>query len=384
MKYAQLSDVKQLIEQPEDSLAVSIFIPTHRISLPHNLKADRIRMKNAIRDIDSNLASRHVPADVRKHYTKPLEALHADREFWKYRDNGVAIYVKKDHLIYYDLPIEIDPGAYVGDNFVITPLLASRDDAFNYYMLDLNLEEPRLFLGSQSSFEQILIDELPGNLENTLQIDEYQQNLQHGTERHAHHHGHGGRDDLRSNDIKKYFRIIDNALRENIYNKSSMPIIIAADRHMADTFIAVSKKRKQQQFHIMEGNHQSDQKQQLHMKSWAIMCGIIENEESIFRKIMDKARFRDGRQALVNGAHIRRAAKQGRVATLTLSVIKRTYDSVVRRMEHRFKIQLPSSERQLRNIEQTARAVIQTGGDVRALLYSPEENSSNYIRAITR
>jgi hypothetical protein len=39
-----------------------------------------------------------------KQYVEELHKIHADYDFWKYRDNGLAIYAKKGKAIFYDLP----------------------------------------------------------------------------------------------------------------------------------------------------------------------------------------------------------------------------------------------------------------------------------------
>src|SRR6056297_2733345 len=102
MRYASKNDIKQLIPTPEDSHAVSIFIPTHRISLPHNLKADRVRMKNAIRDVVASLEQKNVSSDDIKLYVEKLQKIHDDADFWNHRDNGLALYAQKGKLTYFD------------------------------------------------------------------------------------------------------------------------------------------------------------------------------------------------------------------------------------------------------------------------------------------
>ena len=391
MHYASMQDIKDLIKSPGgDRQAISIFIPTHRISLPHNLKADRVRMKNAIRDIVATLEEMKYDREAIKAHVAKLHELRDDRDFWKYRDNGLAIYATKNFVTYHDLPIEIDYSVHVSDDYIISPLLAGKADAYQYHLLDLNLKEPRYFAGSQTGLEQALVDDLPGQIETALRIDEYQEHHQHSTSpggaRDAHGHGHGGRKDNRDNDVNRYLRIIDKVMWDKVLKNSNLPLIIAADEHTAKQFEKVSSYK-----HIhnetLDGNHQHDDMNTLAQKSWALMSDCIEKQENLFRQILAKAKHRDSRQLLVSGEHIRKAARQGRIATLTISLIHRTYDSVIRRMEQRFKIELPSTKRQLMNIEQTAREVMKTGGEIKALLYGDNENNAantQYVQAITR
>ncbi len=388
MKYAQKQDIKQLIAVPSDSLAISIFIPTHRISMPHNLSPDRIRMKNSIRDVVTYLETQNTSSDDIKQYVKKLHELHADENFWKYRDNGLAVYAQKGMMTYYDLPLEIDPSVHIGKNFIITPLLASADDNYRYFLLELNLESPRLFLASQSYIEQILETEMPGKLEMALRIDEHNVQSKHGnpknTKQNVNHGDINGVTDPKNKDIDKYYRIIDATLQGHATKNSNLPMIIAADTHAIDKFRSISKYRYIADQRL-EGNNQHSNLHKLHWLSWAVMCRHVKEQENIFKRLLEKAKKRDSYQTLIKGTHIRKAARQGRIATLAIGIIHQSYDSVVRKMEKQFKIELPSNVRQLNNIEQTARLVLQNGGDIRPLLYGDDSgNHHTYIQAISR
>ncbi len=388
MHYASSEDIKQLLKSPGgDSQAISIFLPTHRISVPHNLKADRVRMKNAIRDVVATLEQmKYSPSDIKRHVEK-LHKLHADEEFWNKRDNGLAIYAAMDKLAYFDLPLEIEYSVHVNGDFIISPLLAGHSDAYQYHVLELNFKAPRYFLGSQSGLEQALADELPGDMETALHIDEYQQRQQHSTSRggehDAHAHGHGGRKDKSINDKDKYLRLVDQVLWKNALKNSNLPLIIAADVETASLYRERSKYRYIHD-QIIEGNNQHAKIGEIAKKSWALMSNRIMDQENMFQKMLEKAKHRDNQQLLVSGAHIRKAARQGRIATLAISLIHKTYDSVVRRMEQRFKIALPSNTRQLMNIENSAREVLKSGGDIKALLHADASKNANYVQAITR
>lgn len=388
MRHASKKDISSLIDKPKDSKAISIFLPTHRISLPHNLRADRVRMKNAIRDVVAELENEKLSAEDIKKYVSELHKLRDDASFWKYRDNGLAIYVKKGDMTYFDLPIEIEYSVHIGEDFIISPLLASNRDSYQYYILELNNNEPRAFHATQSSIDRILDDEMPGELETALRIDEYQQRQQHSTSpggsRDAHGHGHGGVNDNKKKDVIKYYRLIDKVLWDNSLKNSNLDLILIGDTSSAAEFRKLSKYKHIHDTEI-SGNYQHETAGNLHMLTWSLMVDKIEEEQTLFHKMFDAAKYRDNRQSLINGMHIRKAARQGRIATLGISIIHKTYDSVVRRMEQRFKIALPSSKRQLQNIEQTAREVLATGGEIKSLLRS--ENSPDnlqYIKAITR
>jgi len=388
MRQATKKDISALIKSPENSRAISIFLPTHRLSLPHNLRADRVRMKNAIRDVVAKLETEKVSAEAIKKYVSQLHKLRDDASFWKYRDNGLAIYVKSGDMTYYDLPIEIEYSVHVGNNYIISPLLASNQDSYQYCVLELNNHEPRAFHATQAGIERILHDELPGELETALRIDEYQQRQQHSTSpggsHDAHGHGHGGAKDNKHKDVIKYYRMIDKSLWENMLKTSNLSLVLVGDESSVALYKKLSKYKHINNKEI-HGNYSRETPANILMLTWSIIVERIDAEQTLFQKMFDRAKHRDSMQALVSGAHIRKAAKQGRVATLGISILQKTYDSVVRRMEQRFKIALPSSKRQLQNIEQAARDVFQAGGEIQSLLRSDSlANNAQYVKAITR
>jgi hypothetical protein len=389
MRYASKQDIKELIQTPSHAIAISIFLPTHRISLPHNLRADRVRMKNAIRDVVAKLEQMDCTTAEISSYVHKLHKIHGDQVFWKYRDNGLAIYAERDRLTYFDLPIEVDTSVHIGKDFIIYPLIASQGDSYKYRVLELNNNAPRVFIASQSGMKQILEDKMPGHIETALRIDEYQQQQQHATSsggtRDGHSHGHGGEKDNKYKDVMKYYRLIDKVLWQYVLKNSTMPLILVGEESAVSQYRKISHY-KRIYARSLHGNYEHLGENELHAKTWEIMAEQVEKQENIFKQLFEKAKNRDGRQALINGEHIRLAARQGRVATLAIGVIHKTYDSVVRRMEQKFKIALPSSKRQLMNIEQATRDVIMTGGDVSVLLQKTNGYGQNqhYIRAITR
>jgi hypothetical protein len=386
MKYANRKDLLELSQDPENSLAISIFIPTHKISTPENFLSDRIRMKNAIQDIQSKLQDRGVRENELSMYLDELMWLYNDNRFWKERDNALAIYVKKDKIITYDLPIEIEPLSFVSDSFIISPLVAANHDDFNYYVLDLNLKNPRFFSGSQNHIKQLLVDEMPKDIETALRIDENQVQLQHGTSRggtrDAHHHGQGAAKDNSDKDVKKYLRLIDKILWENYLNISTEPLIVAGDVSHANEFIDISRYKNIED-DIATINQEKNSIDELHEKTWHIMKNKIKHEEKLFFSSFEIAKHSDKKRALEKPNQILRAAKEGRVMTLALSLITRTYDSVVSRLEQQFKITLPSDAKLLNNIEKTTRDVLRNGGNVKSMLYK-HMNDDNTIKAIAR
>ncbi|MDQ3065186.1 MAG: hypothetical protein M3Q36_02855 [bacterium] len=385
MKYAKLDDIKALIAKPKDSVSISIFLPTHRVGLPHNLNADRVRMKNAIRDIKAVLSEKISKKEV-KQYTQQLEKLRSDRNFWRFRDNGLALFVAANRMTYFDLPAEIDSRVHVDEHFVITPLLATMQDQYFYYVLELNRNEPRFFMASQDNINRALMDELPGSMKNALLIDEYQSQLQHssgGANGGSSYHGHGGSKDNDRKDLERYLRMIDEILWKSVLHTSNRPLVILGDTKTAELYKQSSRYRYALDKSI-SGNFEHSNEQEIHSKTWNVIQVDRMKEEKIIKDILGRAKARDDQQLLVNNSSIKKAAQNGRVGTLIVGMLGKSYDSVVRTMERRYKITIPSNVRQLANIEAIAREVLASGGKVKSVIKPDTDNSEGYIKAITR
>jgi len=387
MQYASMNDIRQLIENPTNSKAISIFIPTHRVSLPNNVKADKVLLKNAISEVSTILDQEGLDEREQKEYLSELNNLRQDAEFWKHRSNGVAIYASRGQIMHYDLSIEIEYSVHVNDSYILLPLLASRQDTYQYYALDINLETPRLFKGSQSDVEQLMKGEMPEALEKALRIDEYQSHQQHSTSsggsRDAHAHGHGGAKDNKSKDIEKYYRLIDEAAMKGALKESTLPLILMGDKGALGEYLKINSYQNLEDVQV-HGNHEQANTDEIAEKTWSIMIDRIEKQEKEFEAAMNKAEHHGGKKLLVNDDQINSAAKQGMIATLAINIVHKTYDSVIKKMEKRFKIALPSSNRQLMSIESTAREVMKTGGDITTLLFNNPANNAQLAKAIGR
>lgn len=383
-----MRDIRTLITKPEGSLSVSIFLPTNRINLPHNLKADRVRLKNAIRDIKSALSDKLKSSEI-KRYVKHLERLHADRNFWRFRDNGLALFVAKDRIAHFDLPVEIDTTVHVGEHFVITPLLASMRQNYSFYVLELNQHEPRFYLGNQTGLERTLKDEMPGDIKHALLIDEYQNQLQHSTgttSAGASYHGHGGGKDQSRKDLERYLRMIDDVLWQAVLHGSNRPLVLIGDVKTVEIY-----RRQSRYGHIftknVHGNYEQSTDKEIHERAWQLIEQERIHDEKVLTQIVEQVKNRDGRQLLVSNSSIKKAVRRGRLATLIIGMIGRTYDSVVSNLERRYKIIMPSNLRQLANIEAIAREVVRSGGKIASVVRQIDEDGGkniNYIQGITR
>ena len=86
---------------------------------------------------------------------KKLDKLQQDTEFWRHQDIGLAIMADKDGFEYFRLPYETTEASYLKDRFVISPLAFMRSIGTTYYVLDVNINCPRLLVSHDGSMIEV-------------------------------------------------------------------------------------------------------------------------------------------------------------------------------------------------------------------------------------
>jgi hypothetical protein len=92
---------------------------------------------------------------------EPARRLVDDESFWRYQDQGLAIFLAPDFDRVHKLPIEVAEELVVGSRFHIRPLLPLVDPAAWFWVLTVTARRTRLHLGSRWSFDEFPVRELP-------------------------------------------------------------------------------------------------------------------------------------------------------------------------------------------------------------------------------
>ena len=217
--------ISQLITESTGKLRATVYLPTHPDNSPANLSQDKVLFKNAIQAL-----RRHDAYDARElddTLTRLDLELYDDPEFWKHLDYGLAIMISGAGYQFFRLPFRVTEQLFVSDEFVISPLIIMAGANTNYYLVDINLTKPRLLFGSRGSFREIVIDDMPGSIEETIGREEYRKHLQHQRSGVSNFHGHTEEDAI-LDDQQKYFRAIAQAVDDYLAKKSSdRPLILA-------------------------------------------------------------------------------------------------------------------------------------------------------------
>lgn len=266
---------------------VSIYLPTHRAG--KETEQDSIRLKNLLSEAGQRLATGGFrPPDIQG-ILEPAQKLINDGMFWRYQGDGLALFLSKDFVRTYRLPLKFEELIVVTDRFHIKPLLPLMSGDGRFFILALSQNEVRLLQGNRHNISDIELEKVPSSLEEALKYDDPERQLQFHTgtggpgKRAAIFHGHGvGIDDSKDN-ILRYFRQINKGLHE-ILKQESSPLVLSGVEYLFPLYREASSYQ-----YILEqgipGNPEKMNPEDLHKDAWSLV-------ESLFRKAEEEAAAR--------------------------------------------------------------------------------------------
>jgi hypothetical protein len=113
------------LSKVEDALCVSIFIPTHRAGEAVRKNADAILLKNQWKEVTDKLRKEGLTPSEIEQLGQPILELIDNTEFWSHQSDGLALFLTKNRLEKFTLPIAFEAFHYVSNEF-----LPETDDAY--------------------------------------------------------------------------------------------------------------------------------------------------------------------------------------------------------------------------------------------------------------
>ena len=258
---------------------VSIYLPMHKDGKEQNLRLDQATLKQCIRKVSSDLERHEMDPQEIKEYLKPVKALIADIELWRNPSDGLAIFLNKNEMNYYTLPISFDIKTIVSDHFYLMPLLPLYHEDDEYYLLELSQDYVKLYEANKYGYRDIYIEDFaPAQLEEAVGFD-FKQKLYHfrsGVNKQVSgiYYGVGeGKDDLKK-ELHNYFRAIDKSVNKVIENKKA-PLVIACAESLFGLYKEANTYPNLLENYI-SGDSEFKNKTKLYQESWKLVHPYFE------------------------------------------------------------------------------------------------------------
>jgi hypothetical protein len=231
---------------------VSLFQPTFRTTF--HKQQNRDRLKTLLARAEPLLAARGLD---RKEIDRLLDApreLGRDREFWRHRLSGLALYVARDLFRVYRVPFALPELVEVSEAPCIKPLLPALTTQGHFYVLAISRNLVRLVRGTRNRFFEQDLKSLgvPLSLSEALRYDDFSRQMQsHSTgraeprlqthsqaeARAGRHmwHGHGLGDRQVKEEVGRFFGAVDEGVCKLLATEHA-PLILAAVGYEQDLY----------------------------------------------------------------------------------------------------------------------------------------------------
>ncbi len=296
--------------------SVSLFLPTYRAG-PEVQQAP-IGLKNLLREATELLQADGVGPPMIHSVLGPLRRLVNDGLFWQYQSDGLALYSRPGWWRALRVPLDLPELAVVANRFHTSPLLPLLTGDGHFFVLALSQNQIRLLEGTRDRLEEVHLPGVPVGVRDALQGEEAQKQLQlHVADRggvgaRGIFHGHGSAGDVHKEQVLRYFRKVNRALREVLAGERA-PMVLAAVEHLAPIWRQVNTYPHLVD-RVLAGSPEEPGLHELHGRAWAVV-------EPKFLQAQGEAA---GKYHQLTGTgltsrdprEIIRAAKEGRIETL--------------------------------------------------------------------
>lgn len=264
----------EALSQNRGAHSVSIYLPMNLGGKEQNEHLAQAHLKSCIKQVHKELAGYQLKDDEIIAYLKPLQALMVNVELWRNPSYGMAIFLDKEGLRYYLLPIPFETKVNVGSDFYLKPLLPLYYEDGPYYVLAISQDYIKLYEATRFSFNNMFVENFaPENLEMAVGSDFKPKMLQFRSGQNiseaANFHGHGeGKDDLKK-ELRYFLSELDKGVLKTIKNRA-VPLVIAGTDELFSMYRSVSKYPKVYETNI-SGDPEFKNKTQLHEESWNLI-----------------------------------------------------------------------------------------------------------------
>jgi hypothetical protein len=285
-------------------------MPTHAAG--RDGQQDVLRLKNLIAQAERELVDQGMRAPQAKRLLDPVRELPNEPEFWEKRSAGLAVFVADGLFDRFRVPLDLDERVTVNLRFQVKPLLPLLGSNDQFFLLALSQNRVRFFTARQYSIAEITVDGMPPDMQQALNYDTGERASQvHSAMRGDHgkqaavFHGQGGEREAAKDDLARYFRMVDAALRDTLRDQRA-PLVLAGVQYLLPIYREVSSYPRIAQQEL-PGNPDYLSDQELHARAWPLIETHLDNlrEEAAarYRQLAGTGKTSDDVRQIAAAAH---------------------------------------------------------------------------------
>jgi hypothetical protein len=315
------SDLDELLAYDQHP-AVSVYLPTHPAG--REVRQDAIRLRNLLSTAAKRLGAAGKRAPEVDALLQSARKLVDDEEFWRYQEQGLAVFIGPGFERVHKLPIAVPEELAISNHFCIKPLLPLIDPAGSFWLLALSAGRTRLYQGSRWTFAEVTGLDLPQGISEIWGETEYEEahkasptgrNLRaSGGIANAQAFGETPGELHKAQLIELLHRII--AALNPVIKRQPAPVILAAEPKIQGNFRYLAKWKELRPEGVLEFPD-AMRTEELHRKACAVFAPLEEQRRA---DALDRLQtlLGNGGKATTRAEEIVKAARFGRVDRLFL------------------------------------------------------------------
>lgn len=316
----------------QDDLCISLYMPTHRFR--SDWKQNTTRFKNLLSDVRDQLREQDYRETEVDQILEPGRRLLDRPGFWRDLSDGLAVFITKETMESYRLPLSFEEVAIVEDRFHLKPLFPLIAANNRFYLLALSQNDVRLYQGTHQAISEVEAAEIPTDIVNAIR--QYEEPPEQGLQSHASgqasspdggrmdrvRHGQGSADDRSrepKDQIKRFFRKIDDSVSDYIGGED-VPLVLAGVSEYLPLYQKVNSYPQLVEDEIVAGNPEQLDLQDLHRRAWDIVESVFLEVQEEEMDRFEQLYYQDGDIASDDFHEIIPACVYSRVDTLFVPV----------------------------------------------------------------
>jgi len=264
--------VIQKLTESSNKPLISIYMSTHPAGMEG--KQDPIRLKNLLNKARDILKAEPYSISDPDVILSPAYDLLSTSRFWKNQGKGLALFISPEDYFYYRLPRSFDEQVYVGEEYLILPLMPLVHQQGVYHVLSLSKDSVRLFQANLNSIRQVELENVPASFAEHQQFTEVGKDLDFKSSRISGSPMRpiqGGEIDEETRELKNFIKHVENGVTDYLRNLDKpTPLVLAGVRKLTSMY------QQSDNYHYtigdtMDGNFDHVNEAQFHKQSWEVV-----------------------------------------------------------------------------------------------------------------
>ena len=298
-----LNQLLKIKQSSKSSICISVLLPLE-LTLPQRLK-NPLKLKNAINQVKSQLESKYDPKIIQP-LINELEKISQQVDFKKTKQ-GLGIFLAPTISKVVDFPFAPKEKSVINNSFEVRDLVYASQYEYNYWVLNLNTKNIRLFSGVSGDLNEILDDIFP---------IEYQEQYQYPARQTPRISGNYQSEESQIKDERRiqFLRHV-NKTTDTYLSKEQIPIVLTGVKDIHGIFTSIFNHQNRIAARVY-GDFGSLSAGELANKVWAELQKNLQTERD--QKISEIKESMGKRGYLYGIEAVWRIANQGRADLLVV------------------------------------------------------------------